>query len=268
MPQLAAPCPDLGRAPDTGTLAESPSTTIPLSRFRRGATALVVGFLTAAVGLTVAPGAAQAAVPVPASAKHHPVLAYNSRVSAVKYLQQRLRIRPVSGWFGPVTRRHVRSYQKSHHLGVTGRVTWRMWRKLGVRYVAPPKAPSSGRPGSKAWADRVLAITRAHKGDPYRYGAAGPNAFDCSGLTMYVMKKMGVNLTHSASEQRRSPKVRAISASDRKPGDLVFVRWGSGASHVAIYAGSGKWWEAPKPGLGVLIRPIWTTNVAYGRIRG
>jgi cell wall-associated NlpC family hydrolase len=77
-----------------------------------------------------------------------------------------------------------------------------------------------------------------------------------------------VTLTHSASEQRRSPKVRAISASARRPGDLVFVRWGSGASHVAIYAGSGQWWEAPRPGLSVLIRPIWTTNVAYGRIRG
>ena len=228
----------------------------------------MVSLVGGAVCLTVLPAPAHAAPVIPAAAKRHPVLAYNSQGSAVTYVQQRLRVQPTSGWFGPITRRAVQTYQRSHGLTVTGTVTWRMWRKLGVPYVAPPAEPSAGKPGSKQWSDRVLAITRAQKGDPYRYGAAGPDAFDCSGLTMYVMKRMGVTLTHSASEQRRSPKVRAISKSERKPGDLVFVRSGSGASHAAIYAGSGKWWEAAKPGTNVQIRTIWTSNVAYGRIRG
>jgi cell wall-associated NlpC family hydrolase len=274
MPQLAALRPDLGKTPDPGRLADHPSTptsppwTRAPHRFRRTVTALLVALIGGAVGLTVLPATAEAAVPIPTSAHRYPVLAYNSRGSAVKYVQQRLRVSPTSGWFGPITTRHVRAFQKRHHLAITGRVTWREWRQLGVRYIAPPTAPTSGRPGSKQWGDRVLAITRQKQGDPYVYGAAGPSAFDCSGLTMYVMKRMGVTLTHSASEQRRSPKVRAIRAEYRRPGDLVFVRWGSGASHVAIYAGGGKWWEAPKPGTSVLIRPIWTTNVAYGRIRG
>ena len=267
MPQLAAACPDLGRWPDSGTAFDV--STPPSHRLRRALTTLLVSLVGGAACITGLPTTAEAAPAIPTSAKRHPTLAYNSTGSAVKYVQQRLKVRPTSGWFGPVTRRHVRAYQKSHHLAVTGKVTWRMWRKLGVPYVAPThKTPSAGKPGSKQWSEAVLAVTRRQKGDPYRYGAAGPNAFDCSGLTMYVMKKMGVTLTHSASEQRRSGKVRAISKSDRKPGDLVFVRSGSGASHVAIYAGSGKWWEAPKPGTSVLIRPIWAANVSYGRIRG
>ena len=268
MSQLAAACPDLGQRTDSGTAPSStPSPTT--HRLRRALTVALVALVGAAVSLTLMPPTAQAAPAIPTSAKRHPTLQYNSQGSAVKYLQKRLKVRPTSGWFGPVTRRHVRAYQRSHDLAVTGKVTWRMWRKLGVPYVAPSrKTPTSGKPGSKKWSDRVVAIARAQKGDPYRYGAAGPNAFDCSGLTMYVMKRMGVKLTHSASEQRRSSKVRAISKSDRKPGDLVFVRSGSGASHAAIYAGGGKWWEAAKPGTSVMVRTIWTSNVAYARIRG
>jgi cell wall-associated NlpC family hydrolase len=266
MPQQAATCPDLGRTSDVPT-AFHLSTPARAHRLRRAVTAVLVSLVGGAVCLVGLPTMAEAAPTIPTSATRYPTLAYNSTGSAVKYVQQRLHVRPTSGWFGPITKHYVRAYQRSHHLAVTGKVTWRMWKKLGVPYVAAPKV-RSGKPGSKAWGDKVLSIARAQKGDPYRYGAAGPNAFDCSGLTMYVMKKMGVTLTHSASEQRRSPKVRAIRASDRKPGDLVFVRWGSGATHAAIYAGYGKWWEAAKPGTRVQIRAIWTSNVAYGRIRG
>ena len=57
------------------------------------------------------------------------------------------------------------------------------------------------------------------------------------------------------------------SSHSRRPGDLVFFFSGSHVYHVAMYAGHGKIWHAPKPGDRVKLVPLWTTHVRYGRVR-
>jgi peptidoglycan DL-endopeptidase CwlO len=113
-------------------------------------------------------------------------------------------------------------------------------------------------------AAHVLEIAAAQSGDSYSYGAAGPNAFDCSGFTQYVFGQVGISLSHSAAQQ--SSAVAAVS--QPQPGDLVFVHNGGGGaiSHVAIYAGSGYWYEASNPGQTVGKHRAWSTNVTFGRV--
>jgi cell wall-associated NlpC family hydrolase len=215
------------------------------------------------VGLVAPTTQADAAVPIPASATHYPALQYGRTGSAVKYLQQRLHVKPTSGWFGPITRKALKKYQKAHKLPQTGRVTVATWHALGVKYVKPAPKKKSPAPGSNAFYKKVLAEAKKHKGARYVFGAEGPNTFDCSGFTQYVYKKAGKKIPRTASQQRRY--LHKISKSQLKAGDLVFVKRGSGASHAAIYAGGGKWWEASRPGKPLGLHKAWTSNVSYGR---
>ncbi|QNJ57695.1 peptidase [Streptomyces phage Keanu] len=90
---------------------------------------------------------------------------------------------------------------------------------------------------------RALSVAKAQNGDPWRKGATGPNAFDCSGLTYYSYKKVGKTLPRTAQGQYN--KSKKVSPSNRQVGDLVFIgRSSGGIYHVGIYAGfwSGKGW--------------------------
>jgi cell wall-associated NlpC family hydrolase len=115
-----------------------------------------------------------------------------------------------------------------------------------------------------ASAAHVLEIAAAQSGDSYSYGAAGPDAFDCSGFTQYVFGHVGISLPHSAAGQATV----ATPVSQPQPGDLVFVHNGSGGSigHVAIYAGGGYWYEASNPSQPVGKHPAWSSNVTFGRV--
>lgn len=112
----------------------------------------------------------------------------------------------------------------------------------------------------------VMTWAAHQKGKPYRYGAAGPSAFDCSGLTLYVFKHaIGKTLSHNAEAQYRS--VRHISRSSLRPGDLVFMVDSSGyAYHVGIYAGNGYLWHAPHSGTVVKKVKFWSARWRFGRI--
>ena len=76
----------------------------------------------------------------------------------------------------------------------------------------------------------------AQVGDAYVWGAGGPNAFDCSGLTQYAYAAAGVSLPHSSRMQ--SQMGTAVSRAELQPGDLLFFY--SPVSHVAIYIGNGQ----------------------------
>jgi cell wall-associated NlpC family hydrolase len=97
-----------------------------------------------------------------------------------------------------------------------------------------PQAVAAAAPA----AVRTSAMQRAlgKVGSPYRYGAAGPNAFDCSGLVNWAYKGSGKSLPRSSSALSRigSP----VSKSALQPGDLVFFY--KPVSHVGIYIGNGK----------------------------
>jgi len=113
--------------------------------------------------------------------------------------------------------------------------------------------------------NRVMTWAHNQRGKPYRYGAAGPSAFDCSGLTMYVFRHaLGKYLPHNAAAQYRA--VQHISRRSLRPGDLVFASFGSGISHVGIYAGSGYMWHAPHTGSHVQRIKMYSAHWYYGRI--
>jgi len=115
-------------------------------------------------------------------------------------------------------------------------------------------------------ADRVLNVTRNHRGDPYQYGGAGPHRFDCSGLVMFVFKRaLDRSLPHNADMQYN--RARHITRSHAKPGDLVFQTDSSGyAFHVGIYAGHGYIWHAPHSGDHVRKQKMWHARWRFGRI--
>ncbi len=238
-----------------------PKTTI--RRVQRVTLAVALAVAVSVVGLLAPPTQADAAIGIPSVAKQHPRLVYGSTGSAVKYVQLRLKVKPASGWYGPVTRAAVRKFQRAHHLLVTGKVGASTWNTLGVKYKKAPKS-TKAKPGSTIFLTKVLTEAKKHKGARYVFGADGPNTFDCSGFTQYVYRKAGKKIPRTASAQRRA--LHAIPKSKLRAGDLVFVKRGSGASHAAIYAGSGMWWEASRPGTPLGKHRAWTTNVSYGRV--
>ncbi|MEV3857297.1 C40 family peptidase [Streptomyces sp. NPDC050095] len=112
---------------------------------------------------------------------------------------------------------------------------------------------------------KALQVAASKKGAPYKWGAAGPKRFDCSGLTLYSFKRAGKKLPRTAAQQYN--KTRHVSASHRKKGDLVFFHSGRSVYHVGIYAGKGRIWHSPKTGDVVRLQKIWTKSVWYGRVR-
>lgn len=112
----------------------------------------------------------------------------------------------------------------------------------------------------------ILREAARQAGKSYRYGAAGPAHFDCSGFTMFVFNRFGVRLPHNSGAQRRA--VTPIPASARRPGDLVFFHTRGGhVTHVGIYAGGGAMWHSPHTGAAVRRDGIYSSRVTYGRVR-
>jgi cell wall-associated NlpC family hydrolase len=108
----------------------------------------------------------------------------------------------------------------------------------------------------------AVAVAAQQAGEPYVFGATGPNSFDCSGFTQYVYRQIGVSLPRTASEQQSATTPVARGA--ERPGDLIF--FGSPAYHVGIYAGNGKIWYAPKSGDVVKLGSIWDSSYSVGRV--
>ncbi|HXR42885.1 MAG TPA: NlpC/P60 family protein [Acidothermaceae bacterium] len=100
----------------------------------------------------------------------------------------------------------------------------------------------------------AIRYAYAQLGKPYRYGGAGPNSFDCSGLTMRAWQAAGVSIGHNAAGQYYSTP--HVSRSQLQPGDLVY--FGHPIHHVGIYIGGGNMIEAPYTGANVRI-----TNFGY-----
>src|SRR5213079_460235 len=93
---------------------------------------------------------------------------------------------------------------------------------------------------------RAVRYALAQLGKPYVFGAAGPDAFDCSGLTMAAWAAAGVALPHYAPSQMQYGSTVPIDVSAMLPGDLIFLYPDIG--HVEIYAGNGMAISAPQPG--------------------
>jgi peptidoglycan DL-endopeptidase CwlO len=122
-----------------------------------------------------------------------------------------------------------------------------------------PPPPSGG--GAAA----AVRYAYAQVGKPYVYGADGPNAFDCSGLTMMAWRQAGIALPHSAAGQYGIG--RHVSRSELQPGDLIF-RY-SPISHVAMYIGNGLQIAATHTGSTVKVQSaFYGPIVGYSRPNG
>ena len=134
---------------------------------------------------------------------------------------------------------------------------------LVVSPAATPKAHAAVSLGTVSSAARVAA---AQVGVRYRYGGTSPRTgFDCSGLTLYAYGRAGKRLPRTAQQQYAAST--RISRSSARAGDLVFFHSGRTIYHVAVYAGAGWIWHAPKPGKRVAKVRLWTSAVTYGRVR-
>ncbi len=115
-----------------------------------------------------------------------------------------------------------------------------------------------------------LKVAKNQVGDPYRYGADGPSAFDCSGLTEYAFKKAGLRLPRSSDAQYRH--VRHIRKNNIKRGDLMFFFNSGGVYHVGLYLGRARdgralMLHAPYPGKRVHRERVWTSHWRAGTLR-
>lgn len=122
-----------------------------------------------------------------------------------------------------------------------------------TEYRAVTKAAAAPAPApQQSQGDRIVSIAKSKIGSPYVYGAAGPNAFDCSGFTSWVYAQVGKQIPRTSGAQASAG--RKVAISDLQPGDIVVYY--SGASHVAIYAGNGQIIDALNSGTPVGYRPL------------
>jgi cell wall-associated NlpC family hydrolase len=126
----------------------------------------------------------------------------------------------------------------------------------------PPPPPPPPPPTTSA-AQGAINFAYAQLGDPYVYGGAGPNGWDCSGLTKAAYASVGVYIgIHGASSQYNymAGQGRLVSVSSLIPGDLVFYSTGGSTSgtkyHTAIYIGNGQMIEAPYEPLSVQVTTL------------
>lgn len=122
--------------------------------------------------------------------------------------------------------------------------------------VSPSTAPGgsgavfgTGAPG----ADIALAFARSKIGLPYRWGATGPNSYDCSGLVQAAWKAAGVNLPRTSGQMLAVGGARKIPRNQLAVGDLVWPDLG----HVQLYSGNGNVVEAPHTGAFVREVKMW-----------
>jgi cell wall-associated NlpC family hydrolase len=122
--------------------------------------------------------------------------------------------------------------------------------------IAAPKPPRA-RPAPGSRPARAVAFALGQRGKPYRWGAEGPHAFDCSGLTWAAWQAAGVTIPRTAAGQLAGlPRTRGRL----RPGDLlIYASSGPSRRHVAMVVGPGRMVEASGRGT-----PIRTTSIRRG----
>ncbi len=104
-------------------------------------------------------------------------------------------------------------------------------------------------------ADRIVEYARLQIGDPYVWGAEGPNGFDCSGLVYAAYKAAGLNVSRTVAREL-GKQGTAVSMTQAQPGDVVYFDNPGTVDHVGIYVGNGQMIDAPTTGQKVAVRPV------------
>jgi cell wall-associated NlpC family hydrolase len=125
--------------------------------------------------------------------------------------------------------------------------------KLGKATAEPaPPAPNIDPGEASGKATGALKAALSKLGRPYVWGADGPSTFDCSGLTLWAYKQVGINLPHYTGSQWNAGT--RVSRAELRPGDLVFFH--ADLHHMGMYIGDGKMVHAPQTGDVVKIVPM------------
>ncbi len=136
---------------------------------------------------------------------------------------------------------------------------------LAAASPAPAAAPPAAIPADASAIARIaLAAAYSAIGRPYQWGAAGPDAFDCSGLMLWAFAHAGVSLPHSAAAQYGYGT--HVPISQLQPGDIVFFSEGGYIGHNGIYIGNGEMIDAPHTGSFVGIHQLYPGLIGGTRL--
>jgi cell wall-associated NlpC family hydrolase len=97
----------------------------------------------------------------------------------------------------------------------------------------------------KASNNKIIKIAQKHLGKPYKYGAVGPNRFDCSGFVYAVFKSAGINIPRTSIAQSRI-RGKKLSRNQIREGDILLFDTSlkGHVNHSGIYLGDGKFIHA------------------------
>ena len=124
----------------------------------------------------------------------------------------------------------------------------------------PAPAPLPTPAPQQSAGEKALQAAESKIGSPYVWGAAGPNAFDCSGLVQWAFGQAGVGVPRTSQAQVTAGT--PVAQSDLRPGDIVSFY---GGGHSAIYAGNGNVVHAATSGQPVAIAPLSSMPYAGAR---
>lgn len=110
---------------------------------------------------------------------------------------------------------------------------------------------------------RAMRVALAQRGDPYRWGATGPNAFDCSGLLKFSYRRVDRNLPRTTDQLKAG--LRGVSKSAKRRGDIIIFVNGGNAYHAGIYRGKNRIVHSSRPGTPVKVDRIWTSSYVVRR---
>ncbi|MGK5684589.1 C40 family peptidase [Actinoplanes sp. URMC 104] len=145
--------------------------------------------------------------------------------------------------------------------------------RMRAYYVGTPTYKANGggqfnvvvKPKSSPARAKIINEAKKHVGSLYKFGAAGPSRFDCSGYTLWVYRKaVGKKLPHKANSQQNYGK--SVAKSNKQVGDLIIFRNGSYGYHAGIYAGSGYMYDSPHTGARVSKRKMIGSNYVVRRL--
>ncbi|NEY33639.1 hypothetical protein GTU99_15775 [Streptomyces sp. PRKS01-65] len=163
----------------------------------------------------------------------------------------RRRLRDVEKLLASLSARQLAALAELEQRGVT---------RAQERFLASGVLGDDAKPSAAG--DRAVRFAVEQLGKPYVWGAEGPGAYDCSGLTSRAWERAGTAIPRTSQEQWA--RLERIGLGELRPGDLVV--YFPEATHVALYLGDGMVVQAPRPGARVKVSPI-AANPVLGAVR-